>query len=68
MIGIVVSTATCTTRHPDTGMVVRLRPGQLFAADDPLVVARPGLFEPVAIAAAEIEQASKAPGEKRRKR
>lgn len=53
--------------------------GQLFAADDPCVVKRPNLFEPVEVAAARVthtststvgaeETASAAPGEVRQVR
>jgi hypothetical protein len=39
----VYSTATCATANSD-GIGVDLREGDVWAADDPLVLARPGLF------------------------
>lgn len=60
------ATVSCTTTHPDTGVVVRLRRGEVRAATDPLVRARPGVFEPVTLEGEQpIEQATKRPGEKR---
>ena len=40
---LVFSTATCATATAD-GIGVDLREGDCWAADDPLVLARPGLF------------------------
>lgn len=69
---IVFALSTCTTTDPATGLIIRLREGELWAADDPFVKARPDLFgaQPERIrrtipAQPVIEQASKAPGEKR---
>jgi hypothetical protein len=39
----VYAVATCGTGTPDT-VPVMLREGDVWAADDPLVLARPGLF------------------------
>ena len=39
----VFSTATCGTATAD-GIGIDLREGDVWAADDPLVLARPGLF------------------------
>jgi hypothetical protein len=67
--GIVYANSTCTTTDPNTGLIVRLTEGEPWAADDPFVNARPGFFaeSPLNIrrTAPPIEQASKAPGEKR---
>lgn len=58
--------------YTDTAGVPRMvATGQLFAADDPCVRKRPGLFEPVEVAAARAttstasETATAAPGEVR---
>lgn len=69
---IVFALSTCSTADPATGLIVRIVEGEPWAAQDPFVKARPDLFgaqperirrtvpfQPV------IEQASKAPGEKR---
>lgn len=59
------------TINPATGLTVTLVPGEAWAADDPFVKANPDKFslEPPTIrrtvAHQVIEQASKAPGEKR---
>lgn len=69
---IVFALSTCTTTDPATGLIVRLREGELWAANDPFVKVRPDLFgaQPERVrrtmpAQAPVEQASKAPGEKR---
>lgn len=57
----VVSLQDCSTTHPETGLIVRLRKDQPWPRTHPLVRARPQLFgSPPAV-----EQASAAPGEKR---
>ena len=63
---------TASTANPSTGFIVHIVEGEVWAADDPLVLARPDLFTdspPVirrtAPAPAPIETASKAPGERR---
>jgi len=69
---IVFALSTCSTTDPDSGIIIRIVEGEPWAAGDPFVKARPDLFgaqperirrtipyQPV------IEQASKAPGEKR---
>lgn len=61
---IVFALGTCVTTDPATGLIVRMREGQTFAADDPIVVARPSLFTPRPQVRS-VEQATKAPGEKR---
>jgi len=40
---VVYATATCGTATAD-GIGIVLREGECWAADDPLVIARPGLF------------------------
>lgn len=57
----VVSLHDCSTKHPETGLVIRLRKDQRFPRTHPLVRARPHLFS----TPADVEQASAAPGEKR---
>lgn len=64
---VAVASATCSTTHPDTGVIIRLRKGDLFPADHPLVKARPAMFEPLAAVVARVEQATKSPGEKRKR-
>lgn len=59
---IFVAVENCSTINPETGLVVRLRKGQAFAADHPLVRLRPGLFVPMELP---VEQATRQPGEKR---
>ena len=69
---IVFALATCATTDPATGLIVRTIEGEPWAANDPFVKARSDLFgeqpdrirrtvfgQPI------VEQASKAPGEKR---
>ncbi len=70
-IDLVFAASTCTTADSQ-GMIVRLTANEPWAANDPLVLARPGLFVSVpnvvrrtAPAAVKIEKATKAPGEKR---
>lgn len=55
------------TTHPQTGMRVHLRKDAPWPADDPLVVSRPDLFASLEELSG-VEQASKAPGERRRSR
>ena len=43
MTKFVFATASCGTATAD-GLTVNLREGDVWAADDPLVLARPGLF------------------------
>lgn len=54
----------CVTTEPDTGVRVRLRKGEAYRSDHPLVKAMPGLF----VAMPEVEQATQGPGERRRGR
>ena len=65
----------CAVRHPDHGELVVPNPAKPYPDDDPLVKAYPWLFvtdadlaadEPVTAVA--IEQATRAPGEKRQTR
>lgn len=58
---VVLSLQDCSTKHPETGLVIRLRKDQPFPRNHPLVRARPHLFSKPAA----VEQASAAPGEKR---
>lgn len=69
---IVFALATLATTDPATGLIVRTVEGEPWAAQDPFVKARPDLFgdQPERIRRTVafvpiIEQASKAPGEKR---
>lgn len=69
---IVFALATCATSDPTTGLIIRTVEGEPWAAGDPFVKARPDLFgdQPERIrrtvpAMPVVEQASKAPGEKR---
>lgn len=69
MANTVVSAQTCSSRDPRTGLIVRLIKGQVWDADDPFVKARPQLFTaPDAPIRSVVEQATKAPGEKRETR
>ncbi len=61
---VVFALGTCVTTDPATGLIVRMREGQTFAADDPIVIARPNLFTPRP-QVRNVEQTTKAPGEKR---
>ena len=70
---LVFAASTCTTADAQ-GVLVRLTANEPWAANDPLVLARPGLFVPTptvvrrtvaASAPVKVEKATKAPGEKR---
>ena len=70
-IDIVFAASTCTTADAQ-GLIVRLTANEPWAANDPLVLARPGLFVSVpnlerrtAPEVVKIEKATKAPGERR---
>lgn len=66
MASTVIAAQTCSSRDPETGLVVRLIEGQAWSADDPFVKARPQLFIfPDTAKRSTVESASKAPGEKR---
>lgn len=68
----VYATANCGTTTGD-GLSVNLREGDVWAADDPLVKLRPGLFSETppapfprrTVAAPVVEQATRNPGERR---
>jgi hypothetical protein len=67
----VYATATCGTATAD-GIGIDLREGDCWAADDPLVLAHPGLFADTPPApnfprrtVLAVEQATAAPGERR---
>ena len=69
---IVFALDTCSTVDPATGLIVRVQEGEPWAAGDPFVKAFPDLFgvQPERIRRTvpfqpPVEQASKAPGEKR---
>ena len=71
MSDLVFAASTCTTADAQ-GVLVRLVANEPWAANDPLVLARPGLFVSVpsvvrrtAPELVKIEKATKAPGEKR---
>lgn len=53
------------TTHPETGMRIMLRRNQPWPDDDPLVLLRPHLFATLEELSG-VEQASSAPGERRR--
>ena len=53
--------------HPETGLRVHLRRNQPWPEDDPLVEAKPDLFATLEELSG-VEQASSAPGERRRSR
>lgn len=68
---LVFAASTCTTADSQ-GVLIRLTANEPWAANDPLVLARPALFVTVpsvirrtAPEAVKIEKATKAPGEKR---
>lgn len=65
----VVAIATCVTSGAD-GQRVRLTAGVVWAANDPIVIFRPDLFRPLSSETNSVrqpvEQATAAPGEKRR--
>ena len=65
---IVHANAQCSVHFE--GLIVRLMPGQPWAADDPFVKARPDLFtvDPAFVhrtTTAPVEQATRRPGERR---
>ena len=66
----VFAASTCAIRHAD--QVIRLRIGETWAANDPVVKAHPELFsalpETVKRSTPEVETATAAPGEKRGRR
>lgn len=69
MPDIVHAAQTCSSRDPNTGMIVRLIEGQAWDANDPFVKARPQLFIFTnASTRSTVEKATKAPGEKRETR
>ncbi len=70
-VDLVFAASTCTTADTE-GVLVRLTENEPWAANDPLVLARPILFVSVptrirrtAPEIVKIEKATKAPGEKR---
>lgn len=70
-LDLVFAASTCTTADAQ-GMIVRLTANEPWAANDPLVLARPGLFVSVpnlvrrtAPEVVKVEKATKAPGERR---
>lgn len=66
----------CAVQHPEAGVMVVPRRDQPYPADDPLVIAYPWMFvlegesrpTPPAPESVPIEQATAAPGERRRTR
>lgn len=70
-VNVVYATATCATATAD-GIGIVLREGDVWAADDPAVLAHPGLFSDTPPApnfprrtVRAVEQATAAPGERR---
>jgi hypothetical protein len=69
----IVYAKTTTSVGGQNGMIQRLTVGEPWNADDPLVIARPDLFspEPVRVQTSQgwqvVEQATAAPGEKRKR-
>lgn len=58
---------TVVVRHPDGGMFVPVDPGTAYKSSDPLVRAYPWLFEADSQREERVEQATAAPGERRRR-
>ncbi len=66
---VVYAKSSLSTSSPTTGLIVRLKRGEPWWADDPLVKARPELFEVEPSkprSTVRIETTTSAPGEKRR--
>jgi hypothetical protein len=64
---VVFARTTCTVTRP-SGPPVTIHIGEIWAADDPFVRERPELFQAEPLAArrtVEVEQATRAPGERR---
>ncbi len=55
----------CAVRHPEHGQYIVPNPSETYDGNDPLVRAYPWLFVSIAEDEAPVEQATKAPGEKR---
>jgi hypothetical protein len=67
-MGLVRPTAPHAVRHPESGGMVVPSPAETYQDDDPLVLAYPWLFAADADREAAVEQATRAPGEKRNTR
>jgi hypothetical protein len=67
-MGLVRPIGPHAVRHPETGVMVVPSPAEAYRDDDPLVKAYPWLFASDADREASVEQATKAPGEKRQTR
>lgn len=70
MSDYVFAASSLSTADPATGLIINLVEGEVWASDDPLVVARPDLFtlNPPKVrrtGPAPVESATKAPGERR---
>lgn len=72
MPDICYAKSSLSTGNPANGVIINMTEGEVWAADDPFVLARPDLFTDspplirrTAPAPAPIEAASKAPGERR---
>lgn len=72
MPGICYAASSLSTGNPANGVIINMVEGEVWAADDPFVLARPDLFTDspplirrTAPAPAPIEAATKAPGERR---
>lgn len=67
-MGLVRPTGPHAVRHPETGGMVVPSPAEAYRDDDPLVKAYPWLFASDADREEPVEQATRAPGEKRQTR
>jgi hypothetical protein len=67
-MGLVRPTQPCIVRHPESGALMVPQPAETYRDDDPLVEAYPWLFASDADLEAGVEQATRAPGEKRQMR
>lgn len=67
-VKVVYAVAQCGTEY--NGQTINLKPGDCWAADDPVVLQHPGLFQddPIprrTVPAPVVEQATREPGERR---
>ncbi len=68
-VKVVYAVAQCGTEF--NGQTINLKPGDCWAADDPVVLQHPGLFQDEPIprrSVPVVEQATAAPGERRNTR
>lgn len=67
-MGLVRPNEPHLVRHPESGVLVVPNPAETYRDDDPIVLAYPWLFASDADGDAGVEQATRAPGEKRQTR